>query len=743
MYQSGGQMQISKIVSIVIIIILLFTASSFSAESHKSQAKIYFDSKEMLVKLRLMHLDVIEYGEGYFEVIIAPEQMEEIQAQGYNAEVIHEDLTLFYQSRLDPDKSMGGYHTFSEIEAYIDSLVLGHPDIVSSKLSIGLTIEGRNIWAIKISDNPNIDEDETEVLFTAAMHAREVITPLVLRNFAEHLTDNYGIDSDVDYLVDNREIWMIFCVNPDGYYHNEFTDPNGGGMWRKNRRDNGDFTYGVDLNRNYGYQWGYDNEGSSPYTDDQTYRGTGPFSEPETQAMRDFHIAHEFDVSVYYHSKSNLNIWPWGYDYLYTPDEDLFSIIGDSMTAYNNYEPGTVWEAINYIANGASDDWIYAEQILKNKTFALTVEVGNSTDGWWPPLYRIPELCGENLGAMMVAARIAGNVYSLRPPKSPTMTVPDSVLDGEDFTIAWQLIDTDNPAVEYELVELTDHQTITDFADNFDYCLNNEFTVSSARSYSAPSSFYSGEQNSIYHYVEYEMPFMIRTGDTLSFMTWYDIENNWDYAYVEVATDGMAFETIEGNITTNYNPNGSNRGNGITGTSSGWEEALFNLSQFAGEIITIRLSYNTDSYTLEEGIYFDDIYPIDIFGSESVISIPSADTTYLMPGKTENVYYYKVHGKDAEDQWGAFSNTKPTIVFLPETYICGDANRDDLINVSDAVHIVNYIFVVDSPAPNPIASGDVNCDSVVNVSDAVWIINYIFVSGNAPCDTDGDLIPDC
>jgi Dockerin type I domain len=85
-----------------------------------------------------------------------------------------------------------------------------------------------------------------------------------------------------------------------------------------------------------------------------------------------------------------------------------------------------------------------------------------------------------------------------------------------------------------------------------------------------------------------------------------------------------------------------------------------------------------------------------------------------------------------------------TVISLEDnTYICGDANNDETVNVSDAVHLVNYIFVVNSPGPDPQDSGDTNCDGVVNVSDAVWIINFIFTGGKQPCDTDGDEIPDC
>jgi hypothetical protein len=78
-----------------------------------------------------------------------------------------------------------------------------------------------------------------------------------------------------------------------------------------------------------------------------------------------------------------------------------------------------------------------------------------------------------------------------------------------------------------------------------------------------------------------------------------------------------------------------------------------------------------------------------------------------------------------------------------QAYICGDANNDEALNVSDATSIINYIFVPGSPEPDPLEAGDVNCDGAVNVTDAVWIINFIFVGGNAPCDTNGDDIPDC
>src|SRR5690606_9786063 len=120
---------------------------------------------------------------------------------------------------------------------------------------------------------------------------------------------------EVRYLVDNTEMYFIPCINPDGYIYNETTDPFGGGLWRKNRWKGDDgMVYGVDLNRNYGYEWGADNSGSSPQPNGQTFRGTGPFSEPETQAVKFFCDSHQFRIALNYHTYGNLLIHPWGYN---------------------------------------------------------------------------------------------------------------------------------------------------------------------------------------------------------------------------------------------------------------------------------------------------------------------------------------------------------------------------------------------------------------------------------------------
>src|SRR5690606_27290450 len=137
-------------------------------------------------------------------------------------------------------------------------------------------------------DHPGVDEGEPEALYTGVHHAREPGSMMAVLYFMYYLAEQYETNPEVRDLVDERRLFFVPVVNPDGYVVNETTDPDGGGMWRKNLRDNGDGSFGVDVNRNYGYEWGYDDVGSSPLPGSETYRGPAPFSEPEIVALRDF-----------------------------------------------------------------------------------------------------------------------------------------------------------------------------------------------------------------------------------------------------------------------------------------------------------------------------------------------------------------------------------------------------------------------------------------------------------------------
>lgn len=711
----------STFTAILLLFIVLFMSYSTVSATDAQLIKIYIDQKDQLTIIRNMHLDIAATYDTHIEAIVSATELASLQSEGIRTDVVHEDIVSFYRSRI-AQKDMGGYKTLAEINEALDTIIAQHSSIVSPKFSIGTTIEGRDIWAVKISDNPADDEAEPEMLFFSAIHAREVITPEVLLYFMDWLTNGYGINPDATDIVDNREIWFILVTNPDGYYHNEVIAPGGGGMWRKNRRDNGDGTFGVDLNRNYADHWGYDDIGSSPFTDDEDYRGTGPFSEPESQAMRDFIESRNFIITVSYHSYSNLVLWPWGYDYLYTPDEPIFSYMGDSIAAMNGYMASPGWAL--YPTNGTTDDWGYGEQVTKNKNLALTFEVGGSSDGFWPDPTRIPDLVLENLSPNIFLAQIAGDIYQKIPPLQPDLFV-DVTSPTTGYQIDWTLDDTLNPPLAYELIEMQNRTLETDSAENFDNWYNNGFSIDDINSYSLFNSFYSNTGNNIANYIQLVEEMYVEPEMSFTFWTDYSIETDWDYAYVEVATDGLNFTPIEGSITTTYDPNGQNRGHGITGSSGGWINATFDLSAYVGEFVNIRISYYTDRYVFGSGIYIDDIYPIETFQTQTTLSSSITDTFYNIASNPVGTYYYKVRGKDAENQWSNYSAYKSTFVSSGDTcYATGDINLDGLpLTVADLTYLLRIVSG-DSALADSMYKADFNGDGVVDTADVTLMECY-------------------
>lgn len=316
--------------------------------------------------------------------------------------------------------SMGGYLTFTEVLAELDSMAASYPNLVTVRDSIGYTHEGRAIWMVKISDNANTNENEPEAFYCGLHHAREPMSMVNLIYFMQYILENYGSDPLATYIIDNREMYFVPVVNPDGYVYNESTNPNGGGMWRKNRRDNGGGEFGVDLNRNYEYQFGFDNLGSSNDPASETYRGLAGFSEPESQAIRDLCIARDFKTALCYHSFGDLLIRPFGYDAnVVVPDLLRYTQMGDQLVDLNNYSFGNSIQTVGYAANGVSDDWLYGEQTVKDKIYSFTPEVGDGIDGFWPPQSNIIPYAEENLIPNIRLAMMAGDYIDVDPNPYP------------------------------------------------------------------------------------------------------------------------------------------------------------------------------------------------------------------------------------------------------------------------------------------------------------------------------------
>jgi carboxypeptidase T len=353
-------------------------------------------------------------SENQMRLILSESDISRLEEMGFQFEVTRYDMAAFYSSRLsEPLKdgfaegSMGGNFTFAETVELLDQYSDDFPHIFSEKISIGTSVEGRNIWAIKISDNPELDEDEPELLFTGLHHAREPQSLMTLIYLMDYIAAEYPHNSQIKHLVDYREIWIVPVLNPDGYVYNQNIAPNGGGMHRKNRKSNGctGTGMGIDLNRNYGYKWGYDNTGSSGNPCDETYRGLSAFSEPETNFLQQFIESRQFINAMNYHSYGNLMLYPFGYSSSATmpvADLEVFQMIAETIESMNGY---TAQPSYNlYPTNGGSDDWMYGEKGI----YAFTGEIGGYSDGFWPATSRIEPLAAENLQPNLYFISVAG-----------------------------------------------------------------------------------------------------------------------------------------------------------------------------------------------------------------------------------------------------------------------------------------------------------------------------------------------
>jgi len=278
--------------------------------------------------------------------------------------------------RLDPE-----YLDQDEVTALVQDYAMNYPAI-THLISIGQTEEGREIWAIKISDNPSVDEDEPVVLYNGQHHAREVMCAEVTLDTVDYLCTNYGMDPQVTNWVNTLEIWVVPQLNADGVYHvfNSYYD------WRKDRHINSDPSCpGIDPNRNYPAFWGSCN-GSSGSQCSDTYRGEFPGESYCVSHMMTFasSIRAVFDLS--YHSYSELVIYPYGCDGDTTPEHDAIASVGQSMASLlerdngtMGYSPGTAWELL-YSVDGGDVDWHYADV----GTFPYVIEINSSSQGFQP-----------------------------------------------------------------------------------------------------------------------------------------------------------------------------------------------------------------------------------------------------------------------------------------------------------------------------------------------------------------------
>jgi carboxypeptidase T len=314
------------------------------------------------------------------------------------------------------------YHTYAEMVAEIQARQAAHPDIVALR-SIGKSYQGRDIWVAKVSDNVAVDEPEPEVMFDGLHHAREHLSLEQTLAILRWLTDGYGTDQRITGIVNSREIWIVFAVNPDGAEYDLTGSPYRG--WRKNRQPNPSSTsIGTDLNRNYGYHWACCG-GSSSTKSASTYHGPSAFSAPETRAIRDFMASRrvggrqQIRTAITFHTAGEQILWPYGYTKTDVPgdmtnaDHAALVALGKKMASMNGYTP--MQSSSLYITDGDEIDWAYGKEHIFMYTFEMYPSHSqvSTIKRFYPPDEIIPAQTERNRNAILTLIEAAGCPYSL------------------------------------------------------------------------------------------------------------------------------------------------------------------------------------------------------------------------------------------------------------------------------------------------------------------------------------------
>ena len=584
------------------------------------------------------------------DLSVTAAEREMLAAANVAFEVVVEDLGQA------ASRSRATYQSFPGLEADLANMAAAYPAI-TELTSLGTSWEGRDIWCLEISDNPGVDEGEVEVAYLALHHAREWPSLAVAYDIANRLTSNYGSDPTITNLVNSHRIWVVPCVNPDGYVY----DHDQGNDWRQNRHPYPGGV-GVDLNRNYAGstngdlrgEWGSIGPGSQTHQQGQsTYVGPAPFSEPETQVMRDFFDARNITIALSYHTHGELVLWSWGFAGTEQTDDDSLAVsIGQGLAGQIGGQSGGTYTpqqaAGLYPTTGDTTDWAYGSRYYEKgqNTLAYTVEIGLS---FHPLTSALQQILDENWdGALYILQQAASAASQMTPfVLPPILSTPIVDADG-DYTVSWAQYNPDAGADEYELQELTGLSKSNDGAELGTGNWNLEgFSTSSARAHAGFQSFKPPYDNEVIAAMTTTDPLPVEAGDEFSFWTWYDIETDWDMAFVEVSIDGRQYDILES----------------FTGSSGAWVQKTYSLDAYAGRSIYLRFRYTTDSYTLEEGFYVDDISPVASWLSITTLSSSIAGTSYPITGRADGDYYYRVRGSSPTRGFGDFCDVSMTRVY--------------------------------------------------------------------------------
>jgi carboxypeptidase T len=401
---------------------LLVTAAPAAAASHKVRSYRVSEVRDLLdrTKVTVSGAAIVEVDHAEVVVTANKRAVRRLRRAGFTVERMSTVRKRLKRARAaDFPSADSTYHNYAEMASETLSVATANPGIVS-RFSLGNSYQGRAIWALKVSDNVGSDENEPEVLFTANQHAREHLTVEMALYILNQLVNGYNSgDARIRNIVNDREIWIVPMVNPDGVEYDIATGSYR--MWRKNRQPNsGSSAIGTDLNRNWSFQWGCCG-GSSGTTSSETYRGPSPFSAPETQVVRNFVNsrvvggAQQIKSHIDWHTYSELILWPYGYTTANTTstlnanDRNAHATLGQQMAATNGYTPEQASDL--YIADGTINDWMWGTYKIFSYTFEMFPT--GSNPGFYPPDEQIGPQVSRNREAFLMFLEASDCIYEV------------------------------------------------------------------------------------------------------------------------------------------------------------------------------------------------------------------------------------------------------------------------------------------------------------------------------------------
>lgn len=619
-------------------------------------------------------------GESY-DLILDRADLPVVQGSGLKVKVLIDDLGT---SR-DEFEQFAFYCSYDSMVSIFRGFAADYPAICRLD-SIGQTYLGRWLYAVKVSDNVNVEEDEPEVLLEALHHSREWATPQAARHFCDTLLSNYATDSSFQNLVDNHQIWVIPSVNIDGYDY----DYPARRMWRRNRKPYGG-GIGCDCNRNYNggvdtsrmNQWGALVPGSrsTHHPNDNLFMGPYAFWADCDDAIQNFFRKHTFVAHISMHSYSELVIWPYATG-VTAPDDAMLSGLGQGMASRmsrlsgGTYTPSQANEL--YPTAGAATDWTYgwAHNVGGFPCMGYVYELGTT---FYQNLSQVDMIEREAFdGAFYLFTHSDSIVETLEGEVPPPKLAPlDSSATGR-FTLYWSRVRQEhNHPDRWEVEELSGLDVFEDdFESGTDMWNLGGFTVSTAQAHSGTQSLFSGSGNNISNYMLTKDPYPVMAGDSLKFWAWYDLENNYDVGIAEVSENGLEWFQLHERFT---------------GNSSGWQRYAFPLEPWVGRSVYIRLRSMTDDNTLRTGMYIDDVHPVSAFANRSVLDSAVTDTMYQVSVSSTGTYWYRVRGHNAVWDW---NNQGP----LEDVVVTGTG----IAGETEPRHETRFVSVSPNPAPGNI-----------------------------------------